>query len=51
MKTAVHCHSFALKKAFDGILNIRSLLLKGILLLLALVSITSALWPRCASVF
>ena len=51
MKVAVHCHTFALEKAFDGTLNICSLFLKGILLLLALLSITSSLWPRCASVF
>ena len=51
MKIAVHCHTFALKKVFDGTVNICLVCLKVILLLLALLSITSSPWPRYASVF
>ena len=51
MEIAIHYNTTALKKKFDGIVNICSFYLKGILLLLTLLNITNSPRPRYASVF
>ena len=43
--------NIVLKKMFDGAVNICFLYLKGILLLLTLLSLAVFPWPRCTSIF